>query len=127
MSKKLDRRNYMRNTLLALSAKDKPFIIRGFYVAKPNLNYVTYTDIRPYVPQGASTNQICNHINITAKQVERYIDFFTYAEGRYAYYCENPWVNGHKVRPSKPHIERRKVQYQEPEDISPELFMDMFA
>ena len=190
MSKKLDRRNYMRNTLLALSAKDKPFIIRGYYVANPNLDYVTYTDIRPYVPQGASTNQICNHINITAEQVERYIDirpelhyvkdflvcrariyhgrgdvcrggvvlteelgippvmrvdypksreilaqipkeryidFFTYAEGRYAYYGENPWVNGHKVRPSKPHIERRKVQYQEPEDISPELFMDMFA
>ncbi len=189
MSKKLDRRNYMRNTLLALSAKDKPFIIRGYYAANQNLDYVTYTDIRPYVPQGASTNQICNHINITADLVERYIDirpelhyvkdflicraqiyhgrgdvcrggvvlteelgippviradyskareilaqipkeryidFFTFAEGRYAYYGENLWINGHKAKQDKAHTVHRKPQYEEPKDITMEIFMDMF-
>ena len=58
---------------------------------------------------------------------ERYIDFFTFAEGRYAYYGENPWVNGHKVKKPKPHTEHHKVQYKEPEDITSEIFMDMFV
>lgn len=27
----------------------------------------------------------------------RYVDFFTFAEGRYAYYGRNQWTNGHKA------------------------------
>ena len=27
----------------------------------------------------------------------RYVDFFSFAEGRYAYYGENQWADGHKT------------------------------
>ena len=153
-------RNYFRNTLLALARLDKPFIIRGRYFANPHLDYLTYTDIRPYVPAGASTNMICDHVNVMLPDLSkyiavrpevnytkdylvcravtysdasgdirggivlteelgippvitsgypesreiigtvdksRYVDFFSFAEGRYAYYGENQWADGHKT------------------------------
>lgn len=66
-------RNYFRNTLLALARLDKPFIIRGRYFANPHLDYLTYTDIRPYVPAGASTNMICDHVNVMLPDLSKYI------------------------------------------------------
>ena len=57
---------------------------------------------------------------------EKYIDFFTFAEGRYAYYGENLWINGHKAKQDKVYTVHRKPQYEEPKDITMEIFMDMF-
>jgi len=153
-------RNYYRNTILALAKINKPFIVRGRYVPHPDLDYLTYVDIRPYVPTGASTNLICDHLNVMlldfskyiavrpelgytkdylvcrgvkykddsgnirggvvlteelgippvicatypkSKDIiesvdkSRYMDFFTFAEGRYAYYGRNQWTDGHKA------------------------------
>ncbi len=156
-----DGRNYLRNTILALAKINKPFIIKGKYKANPELAYLTYVDIRPYVPAGASTNAICDHLNIMESDLcqyfavrpelnytkdylvcravkyegaagevrggiilteelgippvmsavytgsraiiesvpkDRHVDFFSFAEGRYAYYGRNQWEDGHKAR-----------------------------
>ena len=191
----IDGRNYIRNTILGLKKLGKPFILSGNYFASENLDYVTYRNIRPYVPEGAKTNQICDHINVRPADVEKYIairpditcrrdylvcrameyrgkdgqvrggivlteelgippvmrkdyppsekilasvpkhlyvDFFTFAEGRYAYYGQNLWVNGHKIKPSpepeeetKPKKHKKEKQSQLKE-ISIDNFMDMY-
>lgn len=158
-----DGRNYLRNTILALAKINKPFIIKGKYKANPELAYLTYLDIRPYVPVGASTNAICDHLNIMEPDLcqyfavrpdlnytkdylvcravryegaagevrggiilteelgippvmsavypgsraiiesvskDKHVDFFSFAEGRYAYYGRNQWEDGHKARAS---------------------------
>ena len=173
MAEAVDGRNYARNTIRALAHVNKPFIIRGNYYASgcKEIDYITYTDIRPYVPQGASTSQICNHLNVMRQDVEkyiavrpdieyqrdylicrahtytdkkgvlrggirlteelgvppvlkanyektrsileaipayRYIDFFSFAEGRYAYYGETKWEDGHKQTEEKKHKGKKK-------------------
>ena len=54
---------------------DKPFVVSGRYQynAERKLDYVTYLDIRPYVPIGASTMSICDHVNIMYPDCVRYI------------------------------------------------------
>lgn len=69
----LDGRNYLRNTIKALAKINKPFIVSGRYTPRNGYDYVTYTNIRPYIPEGASTNQICDHINVMREDVEKYI------------------------------------------------------
>jgi len=165
-------RNYYRNTILALAQINKPFIVRGRYVPNPALDYLTYVDIRPYVPAGASTNLICDHLNVMmldfsryiavrpelcytkdylvcradtytdaagetrggivlteelgippvisagyprSREIidtvdkDRYVDFFSFAEGRYAYYGKNQWADGHK-KGMEPSEEKQKLR-----------------
>ena len=54
---------------------DKPFIISGkyYYNPKKKLDYVTYLGIKPYVPMGVSSREICDHINIMYPDCLRYI------------------------------------------------------
>lgn len=192
---KVDGRNYIRNTILGLKRLGKPFILSGNYFASENLRYVTYRNIRPYVPEGAKTNQICDHLNVRPEDVEKYIairpditcrrdylvcraveyygqgsqirggivlteelgippvmqkdypsserilasvpkhlyaDFFTFAEGRYAYYGQNLWVNGHKTHlpQQEPKDEEKpkpgKHKQKQPKEIDIDDFMDMY-
>ena len=60
-------RDYFRTVILALANLGKPFIISGkyYYNPKKKLDYVTYLGIKPYVPMGVSSREICDHINIT--------------------------------------------------------------
>lgn len=192
----MDGRNYARNTILALSRLDRPFIICGKFCAHFSREYVTYTEIRPYVPKGASTNLICDHLNVMEKDVEkyicidprynyrsdilvcraieysgsdgnvrggivltdelgippvmlekyarnkgivesvnpsRYVDFFSFAEGRYAYYGRNIWASGHKAKPRLTRAEKQMLEAQRKQEkrkkksprISLEEFMQM--
>ena len=195
----VDGRNYARNTILALSRLDKPFIICGKFYAHFSREYVTYTEIRPYVPKGASTNLICDHLNVMEKDVEkyicidprynyrsdilvcrammytgsdgnvrggifltdelgippvmlekyarsrgivesvdpsRYVDFFSFAEGRYAYYGKNIWASGHKAKPRLTWAEKQMLEAQRKQEkrkkkpprkeVSLEEFMQMY-
>ena len=69
----MDGRNYLRNTILALEKLNKPFILQGQYCSHLNCNYITYIKIRPYMYNGASTNKICDHLNVLYPDVKKYI------------------------------------------------------
>lgn len=191
---KLDGRNYIRNTFLALARINKPFILKGTYYAHPYQDYITYKNIRPYISKTAKTNQICDHINVMEEDVQKYlaidlkangrtdilvcrameyqgkdgswrggiflteelgippvisesyqevvamvssiprdkyVDFFTFAEGRYAYYGRNLWKTGHKIEPKtvqKPSVKNKKHRNRSnkhPKELSFEDFMIM--
>lgn len=187
----MDGRNYLRNTILALASLNKPFIVRGAYFARPNLKYITYKNIRPYVSKNAKTNQICDHINVMEEDVKKYlainskvngrgdilicramqyrgkdgswrggiylteelnippiihenypearamissipqkqyVDFFSFAEGRYAFFGRNIWSTGHKIMPKsvqKTPSQKKKQRNRQTKEVSFEDFMIM--
>lgn len=62
---------------------------------------------------------------------DKYVDFFTFAEGRYAFYGRNLWKTGHKITPKptqKPPIKKGKQRNRpsrHPKEVSFEDFMLM--
>lgn len=68
-------RDYNRSIILVLANADKPLILQGKYYANPKhrMDYVTYIGVRPYVPQGVSAVELCDHINILYPDCLRYV------------------------------------------------------
>lgn len=62
---------------------------------------------------------------------DKYVDFFAFAEGRYAFYGPNLWKNGHKITPKpvqQPTAKKKKQSNRtggQPQEISLQDFMEM--
>ena len=59
---------------------------------------------------------------------DKYVDFFDFAEGRYAFYGRNLWVTGHKIVPKsvqKNPSQKKKQRNRQQKEVSFEDFMIM--
>ena len=81
-------KNYFRAGLIALvkEAGGQPLIFTGRYKHRDDVQWTTFTSIRPYVP-GEKTKTVCNHINIKRDSVSRYLTLTEREHNRKFYIC----------------------------------------
>lgn len=75
----IDKRHYIRNTIIGLQQYHKPFLIQGYFVKSFSSEYrITLTNIRPYIKKlNVRISQICDHINVFMNE-ELFREFSTH-------------------------------------------------
>lgn len=85
------------------------------------------------IPPVINKRYAINHNMVTPEILKKCVDFFTFAEGRYAYLSQSDWKNGHKQKRRLTWEEEKELKEikkakkrQQQIEISLEEFMDMY-